>query len=84
MQAVVSSWLDWGKTFLNQKTKLYLAGMITCDGILSPRNEKTLPLRKAVGSTSRSKQREGQKENKTLFRVFAIFVLLLAIIMQHL
>ena len=31
MQAVVSSWLDWGKTFSNQKTKLYLAGMITCD-----------------------------------------------------
>ena len=31
MQAVVSSWLDRGKTFSNQKTKLYLAGMITCD-----------------------------------------------------
>ena len=45
--------------------------MNTCDvkirRVLCPRNEKTLPLRKATGSTSRCKQGEGQKQNKILF-----------------
>ena len=53
--------------------------------MLCSRNEKTLPLRKAAGSTSCSKQREGQRENKILFKnpwVFDIFVLLPAMIMQ--
>ena len=56
-------------------------------GVLCPTNEKRLPLRKATVSTSRSKQREVQRENKLLFNnpwVFDVFVSLPAIIMQYL
>ena len=63
--------LTWRKPFSNQKTRLYthewsLVTFKIC-GVLCSRNEKTLPLRKVAGSTSRSEQREGQRENKILF-----------------
>ena len=51
------------------------------------RNEKTLPLRKATGSTSRSKQRKEQRENKILLSnpcVFNTFMLFPAILIQYL
>ena len=62
--------LTWRKPFSHQKGKLYTLRIITCDvkirGVLYPRNEKPLPLRKAIGTTSPCKQRESQPENKIL------------------
>ena len=57
MQAVISSWLNFEKIIFKPENQTIYG---TNDHLCS-RNEKTLPLRKATGSTSRSKQREGQK-----------------------
>ena len=69
MQAVISSWLNLEKTIFKpeNETTIYSADdhFIIC-GVLCQRNEKTLPLRKVTGSTSHSKQREGQRQNKIL------------------
>ena len=71
MQAVTSSWLNLAKTIFKPDNRTlhgtndHLWRKIR--GVLCPRNEKTLPLRKATGSTSCSKQREWQRENNILF-----------------
>ena len=63
-------WYLAGLTFSHQKGKLYTLRMITCDAWNSwstvSKKWKPLSLRKAIGTTSRCKQREGQPENKIL------------------
>ena len=93
MQAVISSWLNLEETSHFQIKKRnyirheWLIVVFKIRRVHCPRNDKTPPLKKATGKTSRSKQKEGQKENKILFNkpwFFDVFVLLPVIIMQYL
>ena len=52
MRAVISSWLNLEKIIFKSENEVFCS-----------RNEKILPFRKATGSTSRSKQRGGKREN---------------------
>ena len=90
MQAVISSWLNLDHFQTRKRNHIqheWSLETFKIRGGLCSRNEKTLPMRKAPGSTIRSKQKEGQTENKILFNnpwVFDKFVLFPAIIMQYL
>ena len=93
MQAVISSWLNLEKTiFKPEKKRNYIRhewSFVTFKicGVLCPRTEKTLLLRKvkeAQVAVTREKGRE--RYDNSLFNklwVFDIFMLLPAIIMQY-
>ena len=72
MQAVISSWLNLVKTIfkpenetINRKND-HLRHLKFAENCVQEM-KKILPLRKVIGSTSRKKQREGQRKNKIFF-----------------